>query len=304
MGKDASNFIARHEAGMSREALVAQISKRLANLDALRESLPERPRNLTAFAADAYRLAGLSHMVTPDSPEILAYLRLLARAIGADAARRAPGSAPVEVDLGKTGPIAVPRTDERPPALLRLRDVVDAYHAAFAAGDRPGLALLASAPLDRITAVPPQAEERVYMLPHAEGLQMLAQHVDGDIDMLLKAIRGCESADMIPVARDAARLHASPEIELALLHGKTDQDSRLAGLPTFDEALRNALVMHRQYWRDFEPNPGERREKDPRGFIALGPLAWATLRRDRGLPVNITSDYLPRSVIESHRHDS
>jgi hypothetical protein len=182
-------------------------------------------RNLTAFAAEAYRLAGLCHTVTPNSPDILVYLRLLARAIGADAARRAPGSAPVEVDLGKTGPIAVPRTDERPPALLRLRDVVDAYHAAFAAGDRLALALLASAPLDRVTAVPPQPEERVYTLPHAEGLQMLAQHVDGAIDMLLKAIRGCESPDMIPVARDAARLHASPEIELALLHGKSDREA-------------------------------------------------------------------------------
>jgi hypothetical protein len=58
--------------------------------------------------------------------------------------------------------------------------------------------------------------------------------------------------------------------------------------------------MHRRYWRDFEPNPGERQNKDPSGFIALGPLAWATLRRDRGFACTITSDYLPRNVIESH----
>jgi hypothetical protein len=33
MGEDAANFIARHDLGVSREALVAQTSKRLANLD-------------------------------------------------------------------------------------------------------------------------------------------------------------------------------------------------------------------------------------------------------------------------------
>lgn len=61
------------------------------------------------------------------------------------------------------------------------------------------------------------------------------------------------------------------------------------------QALRNALILHRRYWRDFEPNPGERRANDPQGFIALGPLAWATLRHDQDLAVTITSDYLPRA---------
>jgi hypothetical protein len=128
------------------------------------------------------------------------------------------------------------------------------------------------------------------MLSHARGLQLLAR---GDIagnEQLLDAIKGCQS----------------PTLELALIHGRPDRDARSSGsnLPTFDEALRNALVMHRRYWRDFEPNPGERQANDPQSFIALGPLAWATLRRDRGLPVTITSDYLPRSVIESRRDDS
>jgi hypothetical protein len=44
-----------------------------------------------------------------------------------------------------------------------------------------------------------------------------------------------------------------------------------------NEALRNALILHRRYWRDFEPNPVKRQANDPQGFIALGSLAWATL---------------------------
>jgi hypothetical protein len=107
--------------------------------------------------------------------------------------------------------------------------------------------------------------------------------------LLLEAIKGCDSSSMVPVTRDYARFLVSPEIELALIHAQSDQDARTAGLPTFDEALRNALILHRRYWRDFEPNPGGRLARKPDGFIALGPLAWATLRRDRGLPVTITS---------------
>ena len=107
--------------------------------------------------------------------------------------------------------------------------------------------------------------------------------------LLLEAIKGCDSSSMVPVTRDYARFLVSPEIELALIHAQSDQDARTAGLPTFDEAPRNALILHRRYWLDFEPNPGGRLARKPDGFIALGPLAWATLRRDRGLPVTITS---------------
>ena len=139
------------------------------------------------------------------------------------------------------------------------------------------------------------------MLPHALGLQMLARGDIGGNRLLLNAIKGCESPTMIEATRTYARFLASPEIELALIHGLSDQQARSSGLPTFDEALRNALVMHRRYWFELEINPGERLERDPQGFIALGPLAWATLRRDQSLPFAVTSDYLPRSVIESHK---
>ena len=298
--EDTTSFIAGHDPGISRAALIRQTNNAIAEFDELRESLRERPRNLSIFAKEARRLAGLFHMVSQDAPEVSLFLRLQARAVGADAARRAPGDRPVQVDLGKLGPIDLPRTQEQPPALLRLRHVVDGYHAAFAAGDQPALALLAQAPLERMTRVPPTVEEQAYMLSHARGLQMLAQGIPGGNQLLLNAIKGCESPEMIPAVRDSARLLASPEIELALLHSQSDEEARAARLPTFDEALRNALVLHRQYWRDFEPNPGERQNKDPVGFIALGPLAWATLRRDRGFACGITSDYLPRSVIESH----
>jgi hypothetical protein len=153
--EDTASFIAGHDPGISRAALIRQTNNSIAELDELRESLRERPRNLSVFAKAARRLAGLFHTVSPDAPEVLLFLRLLARAVGADAARSAPGDGPVQVDLGKLGPIDLPRTQERLPALLRLRHVVEGYHAAFAAGDKPALGLLAQAPIEHLTRVPP-----------------------------------------------------------------------------------------------------------------------------------------------------
>src|SRR5262249_32252063 len=134
MADDTASFVARHDPGISRDVLVEQTHERIADLDALRESLPERPRNLSGFAREARALAGLFHVASRDAPEVLLFLRLMARAIGADAARLIPGGGPVRVDLGKLGPIELPPTRELPPPLLRIRHVVDAYHAAFASG--------------------------------------------------------------------------------------------------------------------------------------------------------------------------
>jgi len=297
MPRDTPTFVVRHYIRMSDKVLFEQIDKGIASLDSLRESLHERPRNLNEFAHDARRLAGQFHVVKPNAPEVLSFLRLMARAIGADAARHGPGDRPVQVDLGVLGPIEIPRTQRLPPQWLRLREVVDAYHAALASADKPALALLAEAPIERLADVP----DRVYRLPHGLGLQMLVRGDGGGIQLLLSAIKGCNSRELIQEIRDYAQYLVSPEIELALLHNKTDQQARAAALPTFDESLRNALVLHRRYWRDFEPNPGERQYRNPFGFIALGPLAWATLRRNQGLTFDIASEYLPCSVVESHQ---
>jgi hypothetical protein len=130
------------------------------------------------LAREARELAGLFHLVTPDAPEVLSFLQLMARSIAAEAARAIRGGGPVRVDLGKLGPIELAPAQQLPLPLLQPRyiaDIADAYHAAFAAGDKPTLALLADAPIELLARTPPSAEERAYMLPHALGLQRLAR---------------------------------------------------------------------------------------------------------------------------------
>nr|WP_246400883.1 immunity 49 family protein [Jiangella mangrovi] len=170
--------------------------------------------------------------------------------------------------------------------------MVQAAHAALASRDTAALELIAAVPIDRTTRQPDAASaaEAAYGLAHARGLQLLFRGDAAGNDLLLEAIRGCTDEGLHPAARDYALFVVSPEIELTLLHAQADAER-------FDQALRNALALHRRYWTEVEANPGEPQDSDPAGFVALGPLAWTALRHDLGLPVGVRSGYLPAAVV-------
>ncbi|MGO4648188.1 immunity 49 family protein [Nocardia sp. 2YAB30] len=61
----------------------------------------------------------------------------------------------------------------------------------------------------------------------------------------------------------------------------------------FNDSLAVASDLHRSFWtRDDERN------NDPRGFIALGPLAIACWARDTGISVEVESEYLPEHFLQ------
>ncbi|MFH9609162.1 immunity 49 family protein [Streptomyces sp. NPDC017448] len=60
----------------------------------------------------------------------------------------------------------------------------------------------------------------------------------------------------------------------------------------FNEALVEALELHRTYWSAPE------RAGDISGFLALGPLAIACLAYDAGFPIEVESDYLPIRLLD------
>ena len=114
--------------------------------------------------------------------------------------------------------------------------------------------------------------------------------------MLVAAMQGCNSSDMAQGERDYAQFLASPEIELILFHTMSDELKARR-----DDRFRRAAA--RRCSRTGATGarsapPGQRWHDDPDGFIALGPLAAVAARQDAGLPVGLTSDYLPRSATD------
>ncbi|MFC7845762.1 immunity 49 family protein [Streptomyces sp. NPDC057382] len=60
----------------------------------------------------------------------------------------------------------------------------------------------------------------------------------------------------------------------------------------FNQALQEALVLHRDFWTATEP-----RERSVDGYLALGPLAITCLAHDAGFPIDVESPYMPSQLL-------
>lgn len=60
----------------------------------------------------------------------------------------------------------------------------------------------------------------------------------------------------------------------------------------FNEALVDAIKWHKSYWSGEDD-----RAISSEGNVALGPLAIACLARDRGFPIEVDSEYLPKALL-------
>ena len=64
------------------------------------------------------------------------------------------------------------------------------------------------------------------------------------------------------------------------------------GPEPFNAALVDALEAHQRYYTTGTRN------NDPRGFVALGPLALCSWADDCMIPVTVESGYIPKWLVE------
>ena len=120
----------------------------------------------------------------------------------------------------------------------------------------------------------------------------------------LRAAAGCHQGRQPPTRsrRYYALFHVSPEIKRALIQGQERPRCPKQRLCNLAGASQRAGDAPAGSGCDFEPNPGGTTSQRPQGFIALGPLAWATLRRDSHLPLGITLELYGAQRDQKSRH--
>jgi Immunity protein 49 len=155
--------------------------------------------------------------------------------------------------------------------------------AAIAVGEEASLWPLLTTPTASLTpagVVPPP-----WAVPLAEAIQRLYTRDPDASTYLLRAVEATDPERILEprVAENALNI-AAPAMEALyrMLEGER---------APFVSAMEKALTLHRKHW--------EGRPEEPEGWVALFPLAVARMARERGMPVDVVSSYVPAAVLNA-----
>ncbi|MEU4807154.1 immunity 49 family protein [Actinosynnema sp. NPDC023587] len=147
--------------------------------------------------------------------------------------------------------------------------------------------------LERLTAFPPDllrasGSEPGYLYDTVRAFQLFFRREDGVGPALGAALAGSKPEALTDDdEREVADLLRFPQ--LTLFHYVLKDDAATE----FNDALAEALRAHEAYW-----SKTEERRASPIGYLALGPLALATIAQDAGIAITVTSDYLPPALLD------
>ncbi|MFF3935234.1 immunity 49 family protein [Streptomyces phaeofaciens] len=159
---------------------------------------------------------------------------------------------------------------------------LDACWLALVCREHDRLETLRRTPLEDLRRASPDEDD--YVFHWIDTLQGYLGRVPGD-DIVPRLAATMESSHPHVATRTPADfLNLVDYQPVAVFHRVLTQQPE-----QFAEALSEALAHHAVYYRD---------SADPRGRVALGLLAMACLAHDIGLPVDTTSPYLPKHLVE------
>ena len=157
-----------------------------------------------------------------------------------------------------------------------------AHHLAVICRETKLIEILCSVPQSVLRSSESSMDEFAYL-----WVETLRAYWRQDKDVLTKLNTALAATDpeILTAPVDLVLQHYYPTMKLFHFLVQQDADGVNAGLV-------EALELHKKYWGSGE------RAKDPLGFLALGPLAMASLAYDLKLGLTVESDYLPKQLIE------
>ncbi|MEV6428722.1 immunity 49 family protein [Nocardia sp. NPDC051463] len=123
-----------------------------------------------------------------------------------------------------------------------------------------------------------------YVYPWLETVQCFLRHEEVPPELFKTVMRLTEPEAARYTPRDFMLFIAFPPVQMFYYLLRRDAEN-------FNNALAEALTMHRTYWE--VPELAE----NPVGFAATAPLAIAILARAVGIPIEVESDYLPAGLL-------
>lgn len=234
----------------------------------------ERPAALATVLEVARSYAG--YLAAANAPQVE-----LGRAlrIGAEAATAifalGTGSGEIEFSIAgqrarhaATGPNGATR-----PGTWRI-----GWWLAQLVGDQTAIDTLAATPVALLRASGTTTDECQYRF--VEALQGFQSQAPTWGDSLQAAVDATDPEAVALIDEDFVLNILVPEMQLLFYLALNESDQ-------FQTAFEFALERHKKYWSKAD------RKRDPDGFLALGPMALASLAVSAGIPVEMESDYAP-----------
>jgi Immunity protein 49 len=261
-----------------------RVQKDLVNI-----SSPDYPNlTLARVAKDSISYAGLVSQFRPCSYDLCNAHRLAAWALEGSfrLARHPRGEQRLEIFLPPAEPFMMTTTG--PSGATNAVSWIKAFHLNMINREKGNLDSLCLYPTDLLREannhgvhVGEYAYAQVDMLkafwlddPNIQNIAIEALRVASDVNTL--------GEDIIDYALNIA----SYEISLFIQAHMQQED--------FTEQLTEAVEMHKKHFFIGQ----DKLLEDSRYFLALGPIAMSVLALERGLSIEVESDYIPRCVIE------
>ncbi|SDG14115.1 Immunity protein 49 [Streptomyces griseoaurantiacus] len=158
---------------------------------------------------------------------------------------------------------------------------LDAFYLAVVCREKDRITALCHVPMSLLRENGSRFEEH-----HYAWIETLRSYWLGGQDLVQKLVSSIDGTD--------PQLVADPETVSKLLYPPMEMFHRFIRKDHtgFNQALTNALVLHREYWTE------EDRAYQISGLVALAPLAMVCMAYDAGIPIEIESDYLPAVLIK------
>ncbi|MFD6325036.1 immunity 49 family protein [Streptomyces sp. NPDC058442] len=161
---------------------------------------------------------------------------------------------------------------------------LEAFWLAVVCRDQARMTQLCQVPIETLRASGAVFEEYIYHW--VDTLQTYWLERPGLGDKLVAAFDGTDPDRLRFMDREMMLKVLYPPINLFYRFIRQDPDQ-------FNEALVQALQLHKEYW-----TASEEREESGDGDIPLAILALTCLAHDAGRPIEVESEYLPQHLLK------